>query len=83
MEKITSFDIGYDRGYFKALLDINNWFEYHSADLKFTKAYTAKRVPVLLKAFVENSDYLKEYGEYTTMKVDKDWTKATLLPYKP
>lgn len=72
----------YEHGYHKALMDVCDWFERHSADLKYNKAYTGKRMPIILKALRDGHEKLMQYGDYCGMWVDKDWKEARLLGYK-
>ena len=44
----------YKQGYFKALVDVKNYFDSHSEMLKCYKMYNAKKLPVLFQAFIDN-----------------------------
>lgn len=49
-------------GYTKALLDIKDYFEYHSESLKHNKAYNSKVIPTLINSLIENRDEMMRIG---------------------
>lgn len=72
----------YEQGYHKALIDVCDWFDLNSDNLKLSKAYSAKRIPVILKGLRDGHEVLRTYGGYCGMWIDKDWKEAKLLGYK-
>ena len=69
----------YRNGYQKALLDVKNWFERHSASLKWCRMYNKKHVEMLLNAICKSADTLMEFGDDTAVyfEYDKDKKKIT------
>lgn len=53
----------YKQGYFKALQDVKNYFDSHSDVLKKHKMYNAKKLPILLQAFLDNWDKMVYEGD--------------------
>ena len=49
-------------GYTKALLDVKEYFEFHSESLKHNKAYNSKVIPVLIDSLIENRDEMMRIG---------------------
>lgn len=49
-------------GYTKALLDIKDYFEYHSESLKHNKVYNSKVIPTLINSLIENRDEMMRIG---------------------
>ena len=62
------------KGYFHAMLDINNWFEQHSDTLKFDKMYNKKGIHSILQAMLNNTDIMQKYGEFTEFVKKEDGT---------
>ena len=63
MERI---DIMYNRGYFKALLDVRNEIEYltnNMTELKSKKKYS-KLIQSMMKLLTENSELLDDFRTY-------------------
>ena len=52
------------QGYFKALLDVKNYFERHSIVLKREKMYNQKGINSLLQAMLDNMEVMQEQGEF-------------------
>ena len=71
-------DFSYRQGYFKALLDVKNYFDTHSETLKNLKMYNSKNIPLLLQAFVENADTMMFYGDNLNLKLSKDGKRVFL-----
>ena len=71
-------DFSYRQGYFKALLDVKNYFDTHSETLKYLKMYNSKKIPLLLQAFVENADTMMLYGDNLNLKLSKDGKRVFL-----
>lgn len=69
----------YRKGYFKALLDVKNYFDTHSDNLKYLKMYNAKKIPLLLQAFVENADEMIMWGEEIDLKLSKNGKSVFLV----
>lgn len=63
MERINSYEMGFRKGYFKALLDEENWFSEHSDSLKYHKMYNAKMIPKVLHALVDGRESLMKTGD--------------------
>lgn len=53
----------FNGGYTKALVDVLNWFEGHSEDLKYHKMFNCKSVIAILKALVEHREELRTTGD--------------------
>lgn len=62
----------YRQGYFKALLDVKNYFDKHSESLKHNKMYNSKKIPLLLQAFLDNADELIMWGDEIELVLSKD-----------
>ena len=71
----------YEQGYHKALIDVCDWFDQHSTSLSQSRAYTKKRIPIILKAMRDGHEILRTWSEYAEMTVDKDWKGAKLRKY--
>lgn len=69
----------YRQGYFKALLDIKNYFDTHTNSLKHLKMYNSKKIPLLLQAFVENADEMMMWGEDIDLKLSNDGKSVFLV----
>lgn len=53
----------FNGGYTKALVDVLNWFEGHSEDLKFHKMFNCKGVIAILKALIDHREELRVTGD--------------------
>ena len=53
----------YRGGYIKALIDIKNYVDSHSESMKRYKLYSAKNLPILLQAFIDNADEMIAMGD--------------------
>ena len=71
-------DFSYRQGYFKALLDVKNYFDTHSDNLKYLKMYNSKKIPLLLQAFLDNVDTMIIWGEHIELKLSKDGKRVFL-----
>lgn len=69
----------YRQGYFKALLDIKNYFDTHTNSLKHLKMYNSKKIPLLLQAFVENADEMMMWGEDVDLVLSNDGKSVFLV----
>lgn len=69
----------YRQGYFKALLDIKNYFDTHTNSLKHLKMYNSKKIPLLLQAFVENADEMMMWGEEIDLVLSNDGKSVFLV----
>ena len=69
----------YRQGYFKALLDVKNYFDTHSESLKQFKMYNSKKIPLLLQAFLDNADELIMWGDEIKLKISKDGKRVFLV----
>jgi hypothetical protein len=56
-------DVAYRKGYFKALLDINNFFAKNTCTLKDFRLNNSKGIKQVLKALLDGRDFMIEYGE--------------------
>lgn len=52
----------YRQGYFRALLDVKDYFDYHSASLKRYRAFNSKIIPKLCQAFIDYHEIMMTYG---------------------
>ena len=59
----------YVSGYFKALVDVKNYFDSHSDMLKCLRMYNSKKIPLLLQAFIDNSDRMMVEGDAIELKL--------------
>lgn len=75
MEKL---DGSFIRGYTKALLDVQNFFESHSEALSTYKLFNKNGVTAILKFLVENRDELREYGNIDDILVRKEPKKIII-----
>lgn len=71
-------DTTHKQGYDQALLDVKNWIERHSKSMKYHKLNNAKGIMMLMNAFIENSEKLREYGDYTEFVLSSDKKKIIL-----
>lgn len=53
----------YRDGYFKALLDVKNWFEQHSNSMRYFRMYNAKGLTKILNAMIKDIEQFMEQGE--------------------
>ncbi len=53
----------FNGGYTKALVDVLNWFEGHSEDLKFHKMFNCNGVIAILKALIDHREELRVTGD--------------------
>ena len=72
-ENNYSFD--YRNGYFKALLDVKNYFDSHSETLKNNKIYNSKKIPKLLQLFIDNCEKMMMYGDEIELIFPRDTKK--------
>lgn len=66
------------RGYTKALLDVQNFFESHSEALSTYKLFNKNGVTAILKFLIENRDELREYGNIEEILVRKEPKKIII-----
>lgn len=52
----------YRQGYFKALLDVKDYFDYHSESLKHNRMFNSKKIPLLCQAFIDYHETMMTYG---------------------
>lgn len=69
MEKL---DDNFIKGYTKALLDIQNFYERHSDSLQLYRLYTRKATTEIIRFLIENREELREIGDITNIIVNKD-----------
>ena len=69
----------YRQGYFKALLDVKNYFDEHSESLKHLKMYNSKKIPLLLQAFIDNADEMIMWGDEIELELSKDGKRVFLV----
>ena len=69
----------YRQGYFKALLDVKNYFDKHSESLKCLKMCNSKKIPLLLQAFIDNADEMMMWGDEIELKLSKDGKRVLLV----
>lgn len=60
----------YRSGYFKALLDVKNYFDSHSNVLKHLRMYSSKKIPSLLQAFIDNRERMILEGDDVEIKLE-------------
>ena len=63
---------GYNRGYTKALIDVQNFLESHSEAMKYNKLYSHKGISAVLSALIQNREELREAGTVGNLIVEKD-----------
>jgi hypothetical protein len=79
-------DVEYRKGYFKALMDVNNFLDTHSNVMKHYRLNNSKNLKMLFKAMLEGQDALMKYGEHADIHVtwDKnDPRKVISMSIKP
>lgn len=52
----------YEGGYLKALLDVKDYFDYHSDGLKHWRAFNSKIIPKICQAFIDHRKIMMTYG---------------------
>lgn len=62
----------YNRGYTKALIDVQNFFESHSEAMKYNKLYSCKGISAVLSALIQNHEEFRETGTVDDLIVKKD-----------
>jgi hypothetical protein len=62
----------YEKGYFKACLDIKNFFERNTTFMKSLKMFNAKGVNAMLGYILKNNDDLMMYGDLLKLYVGKN-----------
>ena len=62
----------YNRGYTKALIDVQNFFESYSEAMKYNKLYSHKGISAVLSALIQNHEEFRETGEVDDLIVKKD-----------
>lgn len=72
-------DGGYIRGYTKALLDVKAFFENYSDNLKYNKLFNESGIMALLEFLVNNRDELREYGDISSIIVDKSGKRVKII----
>lgn len=75
MEKL---DGSFIRGYTKALLDVQSFFENHSEALSQYKLFNKNSVSVILKFLVDNREELRETGDIDDILVRKESKKVII-----
>jgi hypothetical protein len=56
-------DVAYRKGYFKVLLDINNFFDKYIGTIKDFRLNNSKGIKQVLKAILDGRAFMIEYGE--------------------
>lgn len=79
MEKL---DGSFIRGYTKAVLDIQHFFESHSDSLKHNKLYNCAGIEELLKFIVSNRQELCETGDIADIVCRKEKKKVIIEKVK-
>ena len=69
----------YNKGYTKALLDVKNFFEYHSDSIKYNKLYKYNGIMAILSALLEYRDELRDMGSIEDLIIKKDKDSITLI----
>ena len=67
----------YEQGYSKALTDVRNFFEKHSAAMKYHKLYNQKSIEALLLALQQNREMFMEFGEDLELSFKKEGNTIT------
>jgi hypothetical protein len=62
----------YNRGYAKALIDVQNFLESHSEAMKYNKLYSHKGISAVLSALIQNREELRETGTVDDLIAKKD-----------
>lgn len=62
----------YERGYFKALLDVSNWVNSHSEGMERFHMFTEKRMKNFLADLTKHKEELMRYAEYAEFIVNDD-----------
>ena len=65
-------ELDYENGYKKAVIDITNYIDKHSASLKFNKMFNHKGLHALLAGIIDNIDTFMNEAEDTEFIVTKD-----------
>lgn len=68
----------YEQGYFKALVDVKNYFDSHSDTLKHLRMYNSKKIPLLLDAFIRYHEKMIKVGDAIDLKLTADRKKVIL-----
>ena len=68
----------YEQGYFKALVDVKNYFDSHSTILKNLRMYNSKKIPLLLDAFIRYHEKMIIVGDQIDLKLTADGKKVIL-----
>lgn len=71
----------YREGYFKALVDVCNFFEKYHELFASSRYYNKNKLPRILKALSEGSDLLMIYGDACYLKEYISEGRFELLPY--
>ena len=69
---LYTYNVAYNQGYSRALLDVKNWIEKHSISLKQNKMFNEKGIIALLKAMGDNEETFEKYGDETEFTVTSD-----------
>ena len=67
----------YRQGYDRALLDVKEWFERHSAALKGLRMYNQKNIGMLLSEISKNADTFQKFGDDTEIFFEYEKKKIT------
>lgn len=65
-------EVDFENGYKKAVLVIANYFDKHSASLKFNKMFNHKGIHALFVGIMENIETFMNEAEDTSFIVTKD-----------
>lgn len=60
------------KGYIKALIDVKNYVDSHSHEMKHYKLYNSKKLPMLLQAFIDNADEMIAMGDMIELTLTFD-----------
>lgn len=71
-------NLDYNQGYFKALVDVKNYFDSHSDVLKHLRMYSSKKIPLLLDAFIRYHEKMIIVGDQIDLKLTADGKKVIL-----
>ena len=73
----------YENGYSKAIQDVKNFFNQHSASLKYNKMFNSKDIISLLSFLEKERDAFMKYGEDLEVSFKREGKKITFfLPEK-
>jgi hypothetical protein len=71
VERVTPYDTGYSKGYFKALLDLRTWLDEHSESVQTFRLNNYADLKLIVQYFLDHHREAQMYGGYLEVHLPK------------